>query len=71
MMRNGRAGFGGVAAGARVVGGVEDASARAGPANRQVNAIAAATNAPHDRGLAAAHSAPMNIGTMEFRRPRQ
>jgi hypothetical protein len=69
MMRNGRAGFGVVAA---VVVDVEAvvASARAGLVDRQAKAISAAANALHDRGTATAHRAPMDIGTMSFRRLR-
>jgi hypothetical protein len=69
MMRNGRAGFG-AAAGVRVADGVEDASARAGLVIRHASAITAAAIALRERGLAAAHPVPMNIGTMDFRRPR-
>jgi hypothetical protein len=69
MMRNGRAGFGVVAA---VVVDVEAvvASARAGLVDRQAKAMSTATNAPHERVTVTAHRTPMDIGTMPFRRPR-
>jgi hypothetical protein len=69
MMRNGRAGFGVVAV---VFVAIEDdvVSARAGLARRQTKAMSTAANALHDRGTAKAHRAPMDIGTMPFRRLR-
>ncbi|MDH5227827.1 MAG: hypothetical protein OEW50_10535 [Gammaproteobacteria bacterium] len=70
MMRNGRAGFGVVAAVLFVDVEAAVASARAGLVDRQAKTISTAANPLHDRGTATAHRAPMDSGTMPLRRLR-